>query len=111
MKKILTLKKNYEFKMVFSKGKWFRGKYIIIYLLQNSSARNRIGIAVSRKVGKSVTRNRLKRVIRECYRYYKNDIKIGYDIVILWKNSSNIITFYELNEDMKKILTKSGLIN
>ena len=111
MKKILTLKKNYEFKMVFSKGKWIRGKYIIIYFLHNNSAPNRIGIAVSRKVGNSVIRNRLKRVIRECYRNYEKIIPFGYDLVILWKNSDNKITYNQLNEDMKKIFKKSGLID
>ena len=57
-----TLKKNYEFRNVLSKGKYCKGKYIEIYYIPNEFEENFIGIAVQKKVGKSVIRNRIKRL-------------------------------------------------
>ena len=83
MRKIKTLKKNYEFKNVLSKGKFYIGKQISIYILKNNKKINVIGVAVSIKQCGAVKRNRIKRLIRENYRLLKNDLKQGYDIVFL----------------------------
>ena len=84
MRKIKTLKKNYEFKNVLSKGKFYIGKQISIYVLKNNKKINVIGVAVSIKQCGAVKRNRIKRLIRENYRLVKNNLKQGYDIVFLW---------------------------
>ena len=75
MKKLETLKKNYEFRNVLSKGKFFCGKYITVYIKRNNIKRNVIGIAVNTKVAKAVKRNRIKRLIRENYRLNKEDLQ------------------------------------
>ena len=84
MRKIETLKKNYEFKNVLTKGRFYIGKQISIYVLKNNKKINVIGIAVSTKQCGAVQRNKIKRLIRENYRILKNDLKQGYDIVFLW---------------------------
>ena len=78
MRKIKTLKKNYEFKNVLSKGKFYVGKYVTIYIKDNKKNENYIGIAVSTKIGKAVTRNKIKRLIRESYRLNK---EINFSII------------------------------
>ena len=70
MKKIDTLKKNYEFKNVLTKGKFYSGKQIICYISKNKKNKNFLGIAISTKIGKAVKRNRLKRLIREKHRFF-----------------------------------------
>ena len=112
MKRISTLKKNYEFKTVMNKGKFYRGKYITIYINENKEDKNKIGIAVSKKLGKANKRNRLKRLIRESYRLKKNNLKKGYNIVFIWNKQANILnnTYKNVSEDMEKLLIKAGIL-
>ena len=112
MKRISTLKKNYEFKTVMNKGKFYRGKYITIYINENKEDKNKIGIAVSKKLGKANKRNRLKRLIRESYRLKKDNLKKGYNIVFIWNKQSNILnnTYKNVSEDMEKLLIKAGIL-
>ncbi|MGE5329963.1 MAG: ribonuclease P protein component [Deltaproteobacteria bacterium] len=109
MKNTESLKKNIEFKKVFTKGKWYKGKYVVIYFLRNNLAFNNLGIAVGKKIGSSVERNRIKRLIRECYRLNENTIYTGYSIVILWKSQQKDIKLKELEKDILGIINKSGL--
>lgn len=112
MKKTETLKKNYEFRRVLTKGKYYTGKYIEVFIIKNNKKINRIGIAVSVKIANAVGRNRIKRQIRENYRLLENNINIGYDFVILWKKNLPIkeATFYNVKNDMNKIFEKIGII-
>lgn len=111
MRKINTFKKNYEFKNVLNKGKFYCGKYIIMYVSKNKKNKNTIGIAISKKIGKAVKRNRLKRLIRESYRLQENELLQGYDIVFLWnKNKIEECKCYNVKEDMRKLFEKAGIL-
>lgn len=112
MKKIKTLKKNYEFKNVLTKGKYYLGKYITIYIKNNNENENYIGIAVSTKIGKAVRRNRIKRLIRESYRIKKSNLKKGYDIVFLWNKKANYdeIDFKCINDEIDILLEKAEMV-
>lgn len=113
MRKIKTLKKNYEFQNVLSRGKFFVGKQITIYITKNKFNFNVIGIAVSTKTCNAVKRNRIKRLIRENYRLIKNDLKVGNNIVFLWnkKDAVENANFYIIEEDMRKLLKKANLLS
>ena len=110
MSKEEVLKKNYEFRLVLSKGKYYSGKYIEAFALKNYLNRNKIGIAINTKIGKAVKRNYLKRLIREGYRQNKKDFNEGYNIVFLVKKSINIeeISFDGVQKDILKILNEIG---
>lgn len=112
MKKIKTLKKNYEFKNVLSNKNFYIGKYITIYCKPNKKNENYIGIAVNVHIAKAVKRNKIKRLIRENYRLLKNDLKNGNDILFMWNKNSDIkdATFKNINKDMINILKKIGLL-
>ncbi|MBO5235930.1 MAG: ribonuclease P protein component [Spirochaetaceae bacterium] len=63
-----SLKKNKDFQIVYKKGKSYANKYLVMYVLNNEEKKNRLGISVSKKVGNSVVRHRLTRLVRESYR-------------------------------------------
>lgn len=112
MIKTITLKKNYEFKRVLTKGKYFSGDYIEVFISKNTLKRNCIGIAISVKLAKAVKRNRIKRLIRENYRLIESRLETGYNIVFLWKKKVNICnaTFNNVQNDIEKIFKKAGII-
>lgn len=112
MKKIKTLKKNYEFKNVLNKGKFYIGKQITVYIIKNTEKTNRIGIAVSSKLCNAVKRNNIKRKIRENYRLIENKLKKGYQFVFLWNKKVPVeqVDFYIIKDDMKYIFSKAGIL-
>lgn len=112
MEKTVTLKKNYEFKRILTKGKYFSGKYLDIYVMKSNDTKNRIGIAIGVKLTNAVNRNRLKRLIRENYREIEQELNLGYSIVFLWKKKVDIsyATYSNIKEDMQSVFRRIGIL-
>ncbi|MBQ3407843.1 MAG: ribonuclease P protein component [Clostridia bacterium] len=112
MRKIKTLKKNYEFKNVLSKGKFYVSKHVIMYVKNNNKKENYVGIAVNTKIGKAVRRNRIKRLIRESYRIEKNKILKGKDIVFLWnkKADASVINYSIIHGEIIELFDKANMV-
>lgn len=102
----VPIKKNYEFARVYKKGRFFVGKYIVLYVLKNNLSINRIGITVSKKFGKSVKRNRIKRLIRENYRAFEKYIRLGNDCVFVARSNDIMPGYIEIKKEMKFLMKK-----
>lgn len=111
MKKTKMLKKNYEFKNVLSKGKYYSGKNIEAFIKDNNKSFNFLGLAISVKTGKAVKRNKIKRLIRENYKILEPQIMNGKSIVFLWKKKVDAekATFENIKEDMNNIFEKANI--
>ena len=83
MKFSQSLKKNRDFQNVYKKGTSFANSHLVMYILENGLQENRIGISVSKKVGNSVVRHHLTRLIRESYRLSEEHFRCGIDIVVI----------------------------
>lgn len=107
------LKKNYEFKNVLSKKKYFSGKYLEMFITFNNKNDNFFGIAVSKKIANSVERNRVKRYVRENLRILNDKMVRGVSIVILWKKSVSVdlVNFDVVCEDLNVMFKKADLFN
>ncbi len=112
MKKINTLKKNYEFRNVLSKGQYYHGKHMTVYIKKNRLNKNIIGIAINTKLGKAVKRNNVKRLIRENYRLLKEKLEVGYSIVFLWNKNVSLeeADFFKLEKEMNNIFIKAEIL-
>ena len=91
-----SLKKNRDFKQVYNQGKSYANRYLVMYVLENNTDRNRIGISVSKKVGNSVIRHHLTRLIRESYRLHEDMFNSGLDIVVIARSTARDITYHEV---------------
>lgn len=113
MKKTKMLKKNYEFKSVLSRGKYYSGKYIEAFIRDNHKNCNFLGLAISVKTGKAVRRNRIKRLIRENYKILESSIQVGQSIVFLWKKKADVsnANFENIKIDMNNIFDKANIKN
>ncbi|MEE9524242.1 MAG: ribonuclease P protein component [Thermodesulfovibrionales bacterium] len=106
------LTKPYEFKEVFSSGKRFPCRYFTLYIKENRSHSNRIGLAVSKKTGTAVVRNRIKRVCREALRKLidetslTGEFQVKYDLVFVGKRECASVTMQEVYEELKRAVTR-----
>ena len=80
--KTLHLKKNIEFQNVYKNGRSFANRYFVMYIYKNDLSENRLGISVSKKVGNSVIRHRVTRLVREVFRLKGHLFNSGLDIVV-----------------------------
>ena len=110
MKYAESLKKNYEFRIVYRKGKSLANKYLVVYKYKNNKSKNRIGISVSKKVGNSVVRSRVTRLIREGYRLNEEFIeKEGWDLVVIARSSANGASYEEISKALVNLLKQHNI--
>ena len=110
MRNIKSLKNYREFGRVYAHKESFANKYLVMYILKNDQEYSRIGISVSKKVGNSVVRHRITRLIRESYRLNKDDIATGYDIVVVARQSAKDKGFHDIESAFLHLCRKIGIL-
>lgn len=97
MKFTESLRNSIQFSNVYKNGRSKANKYLIMYILENNTPYNRLGISVSKKVGNSVIRHRIKRLLKESYRLQENMFNSGLDIVVIARGSASSISFKDMD--------------
>lgn len=106
-----SLKKNEDFRKVYRKGKSFGNRQLVLYVLGNGTGNNRLGISVSRKVGNSVVRHRLTRLIRESYRLHEEQFRRGLDLVVIARAAAKDATYHEIESALLHVSRKQDILN
>lgn len=105
----VTIKKNFEFRRIYKKGRSFVSPLIVVYVLKNKKGFNRIGITTSKKIGKAFMRNRARRIIREAFRSYEVKLQKGYDLVFVARTKTCLAKEQGVEKALGGIFSKSKL--
>lgn len=104
-----SLRKNEDFKNVYHSGKYCADKKLVLHVKKNGTNRNRLGISVSKKVGNSVVRHRIRRLVKESYRLNENSMRSGYDLVFSARAGAKDCTYFEIESVLLRLLEKQGI--
>ena len=83
MKRFPSIKKNSDFQIVYKNGTSYANRLLVMYVYPTDGKETRIGISVSKKVGNSVVRHHVTRLIRECFRLNREHMNSGLDIIVV----------------------------
>lgn len=111
MKKTESLRKTYQFSHVYNEGESHADKYLVLYVLRNNSDCNRLGISVSKKIGNSVVRHHLSRLIREAYRLHEDVFNSGLDMIVVVRRGSSNIDFHQVERSLMHLANIHNIIN
>ena len=111
MSEYTSLKKNNDFQNVYQNGKSKANKYLVMYVLKNDLNINRLGISVSKKVGNSVVRHHLTRLIRESYRLNSSMFNSGLDIVVVVRNTARDKSYKEIESALMHLGKIQKILN
>lgn len=106
-----SLKKNVDFRLVYNKGTSHANRLLVLYVLKNGTERNRLGISVSKKVGNSVARHRLTRLIRESYRLQEEVFQKGLDIVVIARVNAKKASYFEIEHALLHLASLHFIIS
>lgn len=110
MKFTESLKKNSEFQIVFKNGKSRANKYFVMYVRKNGTSINRIGVSVSKKVGNSVIRHKVKRLVKESYRLHEDMFNSGLDIVVIARKGADELDFFNTEKSILNLFKLHNII-
>ena len=96
MKRFSSIKKNRDFQNIYDTGKSYANRQLVMYVSENFSEDTRIGIYVSKKVGNSVVRHHMTRLLREVFRLNKQNIRRGLDIIVVVRVAAKTSDYKQL---------------
>ena len=110
-----SLKKNSDFQFIYRNGKSYGNKYLVMYVSrkaeeEKNAGRNRIGISVSKKVGNSVVRHHITRLIRESYRLNERRVVGGLDMIVIARPGAKERNFFEIESALIHLSKIHGIL-
>ena len=105
-----SLKKNQDFKNVYDNGRSYANRELVLYVCGNGQQYNRLGISVSKKVGNSVIRHRVRRLVKEAYRLSEDRFHIGYDCIFVARTNAKDCTYLEIERAICRLSEMHGLL-
>lgn len=106
MKRIETIKDKKLFNNIIRNGKYKKNNFFVIYNIMKEEPQTSFGVAISKKVGNAVTRNKLKRQTRAIIDSHRNLFKNNHNYIIMIRKSCSDATYKVLDEALKELLEK-----
>jgi len=104
------LQKKWEFQRGYKKGRKYWNRYFVVYVYRNTYNVTRLGITASKKIGKSVERNRAKRLIREVFRLSKEKIHPEYDVIVVGRSPSIHLKYQQAQDAMLRLFRRARIL-
>ena len=111
LKRINRLKKRYQFNYVYKSGEHYSGEHIVLYVASSKTKNIKVGLAVTKKVGHAVVRNKVRRRLREIIKKQVPNLKQNNNIIIVARDNINEASFEKLSNEFLKLIKKANLIN
>ncbi|WP_243387225.1 ribonuclease P protein component [Bacillus kexueae] len=110
MRKRNRIKKNEDFQNVFKNGTSMANRQFVIYMLDQPNEKEfRIGLSVSKKIGKAVIRNQVKRYIRQVFLEEKQNILAGKDYIIIARKPAAEMNYHEVKKSLLHLFRKTKI--
>ncbi|MBP5158813.1 MAG: ribonuclease P protein component [Lachnospiraceae bacterium] len=106
---IETIKKTYEFDRVYKTGRSFANRYLVMYVYANDRKKSRLGVSVSKRVGNSVVRHRVSRLIKESFRLSFDMFNSGLDIVVIARKGTGNLKLEDVKGAFIHLLKLHGI--
>ena len=110
LKRINRLKKRYQFNYVYKSGEHFSGEHIVLYVASSKTKNIKVGLAVTKKIGHAVVRNRVRRRLREIIKSQIPVMKQSFNIIVVARENVTTASFEKLTIEFNKLLKKANLI-
>lgn len=104
------MKENYLFRRLYRRGQSAANAYLVLYAHRNGSARSRVGITVSGKLGCAVQRNRIRRRLREIYRLNETQFQPGWDLVVVARTRAMTAEYAKLQSAYLALAARLGVL-
>ena len=111
LKRINRLKKRYQFNYVYKSGEHYSGEHIVLYVASSKTKNIKVGLAVTKKVGHAVVRNKVRRRLREIIKKQVPILKQNNNIIVVARDNITEASFEKLSNEFLKLLKKANLIN
>ncbi len=104
------LTKNFEYIKVYQAGRRWSSPFFTVYIKENGLDTTRLGVSVSKRIGNSVVRNRIKRRLKEVFKKNTKKIKKGFDVVISAKKPARDADFWVVEKEVINLLKRGHML-
>ena len=111
LNRINRLKKRYQFNYVYKSGEHFSGEHMVLYVVSSKTKNIKVGLAVTKKVGHAVVRNKIRRRLREIIKKQVPNLNQNNNIIVVARDNISSASFEKLSNEFLKLIKKADLIN
>ena len=110
MRRFPSIKKNCEFRDIYEKGRTRADRNLVLYIRPRSAGETRIGISASKKIGNSVVRHRVTRLLREVFRLHRSELSVPCDLVFVVRKDGAMQGYHAMEASFLKLCRAQGIL-